>query len=286
MPSSGNSATKNDTEAELKAFASVLRRNIKHRHGLKRLPRVPYFLNNCQNPKIEAILTQLLYDCKNETKLFLEKATLILLLHREENESKSVKLACLVRENIDIRKKLERFQRGGGKTRGTVTVIDAYSTFGNISCALELDGYAKNIELGESHEGIVDLKNEVQIDVFLETIESNEKIDDFRIFFGSALKDVNYMSVISKRVFSKLYPRENPKYNLTIEVKLEISEQDSRDLLLQNLYDNEKMIEKENEVDDLYQILLDQFGIVDNGREITSSIVEKPQRDCCGFWPF
>lgn len=286
MPNSADSATKNDTEAEMKAFAAVLRRNIKHRHGLKRLPRVPYFLKNCKNPKIEAILTQLLYDSKSDTKEFLEKATLILLLHKEEKESQSVKMACLVRENIDIREKLKRFPKVSGQTRGSVKVIDSHSSFGNISCALELDGLAKNIELGESHEGKIDIKNEVEIEVYLETADSNEKVDEFRIFFGSALKDVNYMSVFGKRSFSKLYPREHNLYNLTLEVKLDLSEDDSKELLLQHLYDNEKMIEKENEVDDLYQILLDQFGILDNGREISSSIVEKPQRDCCGFWPF
>jgi hypothetical protein len=229
----------------------------------------------------------LLYDSKFITKDFLDKATLILLLHREEKENQSVKLASLVREDIDIRQKLKFLNKDApGKSKGSVTVIDSFSDLGSVSVTCEIDGLAMNIEQGEAHQGPVDVSSDVNVDVFVQKDGDSIKIDEFRIFFGATLQEIHYLSLVDKKFFSKLYAKGDERYRVTIEVKLELSQKDRWNILMQHLYDIERLIEKEKEVDDLYQILLDQFGIVDNQREIKSKIIEPAKRDCCGLWPF
>ena len=127
-----NQETKEDTQEQYDLLYNILRKNIKFKHGLTKLPKIPYFLKSCTNPKIEGILTQLLYDSKFSTKEFLDKATLILLLHREEKENQSARLSSLVREDIDIRHKLKFIDKNShGKSKGKITVIDSFSSFGN-----------------------------------------------------------------------------------------------------------------------------------------------------------
>ena len=282
-----NQETKEDTQEQYDLLYNILRKNIKFKHGLTKLPKIPYFLKSCTNPKIEGILTQLLYDSKFSTKEFLDKATLILLLHREEKENQSARLSSLVREDIDIRHKLKFIDKNShGKSKGKITVIDSFSSFGNISIACEIAGLVMNIEQNETHEGPVDISSDVEIDVFLQRDGESEKIDEFKIFFGATLQEIHYLSLVDKKFFSKLYVKGDDRYRITVEVKIELSQRDKWNILMQHLYEIEQLIEKEKEVDDLYQILLDQFGIIDKEREIKSKIIEPTKRDCCSFWPF
>jgi hypothetical protein len=286
MKSTPYHTSKEDTQEQYDSFYKILRKNIKFKHGLTRLPKIPYFLKSCTNPKIEGILSQLLYDSKFNTKEFLDKATLILLLHREEKENQSARLSSLVREDIDIRNKLKYIDKDStSKSQGKITMIDSFSSLGTVSITCEIAGLLMNIGQDEAYEGSVDVTSDVEINVFLLRGDDSEKIDEFKIYFGATLQEVHYLSLVDKRFFTKLYSKGDDRYRITLEVKIELSERDKWNILMQHLYDIEQLIEREKEVDDLYQILLDQFGIIDKEREIKSKMIEPSKRDCCGLWP-
>ena len=287
MKTSSDMIANEDSQEQYDMLYKIIRKNIKYKHGLTRLPKIPYFLKTCTNHKIEGILTQLLFDTKFITKEFLDKATQILLLHREEKENQSARLSSLVQEDIDIRHKLKYIDKdSNSKSQGKITVIDSFSSLGKISITLEIAGLLMNIEQNEFHEGSIDISSDIEINVFLQSGIDSEKIDEFKIYFGATLQEINYLSLVDKMSFSKWYLKGDDRYRITLEVKIELSQRDKWNILMQHLYDVEQLIEKQKEIDDLYQILLDQFGIIDNEREIRSKIIEPSKRDCCGLWPW
>ena len=235
-------------------------------------------MKSCDNEKILSILNQLLYDSKFDKLIFLDKATLLLLLHRSEKENQNSRLVSLIDENIGIRKKLQEIQENNFKSKGSIKLLDGTSPNGKVSITLGLGDNYRNLDIGEEIEGEIILKNNVQIDVFS---EEGVKINDFYIYFGSALDDIYYLSLVDKPSFSTTLEKGDESYHVKIEIILYLSDKDKREILMQHLYENEILSKKEQECEDLYEILLKQFGVIVVDNEYLSAYIPKKQRGCC-----
>lgn len=271
-----------DSEEDYKSFYDVLQTNCKYKHPGNKLPKVPWFLKSCRNEKIASLLTQLLYDSNFNTEQFLDKATLLLLLHRSEKENQMSQLASLLKENIDIREKLKSIKDSQKKTKGSVRFVSGKSDYGILSITLELGGEYRNLGIGEGFTGTINLKNDVQANVFAEIGEDSMKIDEIFIFFGCALENIYYLSLVDKDSYTVVINKGDERYEVSIEITLFLSDSDKRDILIQHLYENEMLGKKEHETEDLYEILLKQLGIAYQKNEFLSSLVPVQDRSCCG----
>ena len=271
-----------DSEEDYKSFYKVIEVNCKFKHPGNRLPKIPWFLKSCYNEQVSSLLMQTLYDSKFDTVKFQDKATLLLLLHRSEKENQMMRTASLLQENLDIRERLYSLRESDSKSRGRVRFIEGTSEFGEISITLDLGGEVRNLSAGEEFEGYINLKNDVSISVFMAVGEDSVKIDEVSLFFGRALENVYYLSLVDKTYFSFTVDKGDEKYRISLEATLFLSNADKREILIQNVYENEIILKKEEENDDLYENLLKQLGIVVAKSRISSAIVAERERECCG----
>lgn len=269
------------TGKDYKSIYKVLKENCRIKHPGNKLPRVPWFLLKTYNEKATNILNQLLYDSNFITDDFIEKGTKLLLMHRAEKENHNLKLASLLRENLEIRDKIKLLRESDNKSIGSLKLIESKSDYGPISITLELGGEITNLEVGESIQGSINLKNDVEIKVYAEIGNESIKLDDIFLFFGCAMDDLNHLNLIEKESFTKVIDKGDERYEIKLEVTLSLSNLDKKEVLIQNLYENEILLKEEQENENLYDCLFMQLGIaIKNGKIVSSLKIYKDRGYC------
>lgn len=269
-----------DTETEYNNFHKLLKKNMNEKHPGVKLPKTPYFLKSCRNERASSILTQLLYDSKFVTDDFINKATQLLLLYRSENDNQTAKLASLMQENLDIREHLKKIKEPDSINVGTVKLIDGSSDLGPLSITVELGEKVMNIEKGEQLTGNINLKNDIEIQIFTQKNEEPLLLDHIFLYFGVVLEDTHYLCLVNSQNFSKTIEKANERYKIVLELSLHLSSKEKREILLQSLYENEVATKNEQETENLYSTILSTLGIAEKDNELASTIANS-KRECC-----
>lgn len=268
-------------EEDYQMFYKILKRNMNFKHPGNKLPKIPWFLKNCRNEQIAILLTKILQDSKFMINEFLDKATLLLLLNRSEKENQIAKIASLLKENVDIRERLKHIPECNDKSRGKIRLLESESELGPVTITLELAGEIRNLDIGEYIEGPVSLKSDIEIKVFVQVDGESIMLDEIYLYFGSALDDVYYLSLVDKPFFQTILHKGDERYKLKIELNLFLSNLDKREILLFHLYENETLTKQEQEAEDLYSALLSQLAIREVDDEYESAFDLPKSRDCC-----
>ena len=270
-----------DCEQDHQAFYKAIKDSCKFKHPGNKLPKMPWFLKSCQDEKVESTLAQLLYDSKYQTNDFIDKAAQMLMIHRAEKESQDIRLASLLKENIEIREHLKFLNETTNRTKGEVNFVNCKSDIENITISFQLGDEYRNLSVGESFKGDIILKNDVEISVYTQSNGDSVKLDEISLFFGSAFEDIYYLSLVEKPFFSATVEKGDERYKVELEITVFLSDADKKEILIQHLVENETLYKREQEDSDVYAGLLSQLGVVANSNKIYSTYAKNKERSCC-----
>ena len=270
-----------DCEEDYKSFYKILEANCQFKHPGNTLPNIPWFLKSCRNQQVSSILKQTLSDSKFDAHKFQNQAALLLLLHRSQKANHMMRKDSLLKENLDIRTRLNTTREYDSKSRGRVCFIEGKSEYGELSITLDLGGEVRNIGVGEEFEGYIQFKNNVFISIYTAIGEESIKIDEISLYFRSALENVHYLNWVDKKYCSFPVEKRDEKYMIILEATLFLCDADKREILMQIMYDNELTLKTQMENDNLYESLLKELGIIIIEDRITSAFVAEREREHC-----
>ncbi|OMJ74552.1 hypothetical protein SteCoe_26514 [Stentor coeruleus] len=280
MKTKNNSKDSANNE-DYQAIYSVLKKNCSFRHPGNNLPKIPWFLKNCRKKSVSEILTKLLNDSNFMTDDFLDKTTKFIILGIKEKSNRITKIEFLIKQNEQIRERLQQILQSDGKSRGKITLLESKSEYGPVSITLEIGGEVRNLEDGENIEGPVALKKNIEIKVFVQVKDLTVKLDEIYVSFDSVLDNYNYLEITDEPFFKNILEKGDERYKIKLEIDLFLSNFDRRETLNIHLHENEKCYEQENEALDLFMELMNQLAIKEVDGEFESIFEPFKNRDCC-----
>ena len=244
MASSDKIKTENH---DLRQLSDLIKANCEKFDQSSELSDSPWFMDkkNSATPVLAKLLAQSSHNAHEFSDLAAEKV----LDYKEIETSFNIYKVSHLKESLDIEDALAVVSSmQNSSTMVHLHVKKSQSFKGHLSIKLKLQGDKENVlEEGDDASFVLELNDSLPVEFFLDDGNQTMVIESEVLNASKVIGGTYYLSAVQKPELDSEIHKKGPDYEVIIQIKLELSVKDKREILLKRSDEVEKVLNETNQ---------------------------------------